>query len=87
LSGPYRNEVVIGDGANVLRAECHECLRPARCGDELDPNCFRSVVLDDCVQIATSQAVLGKITGQYYDVEELDCHVGPPGYAVTNRGR
>jgi hypothetical protein len=54
LRGPYRNEIIIGNRPNILWAESHKGLGAARRGDELDPNRFGSVQLDDGAQIAAS---------------------------------
>jgi hypothetical protein len=82
----HGNQVVVSHWPNILRAQRHQRLCPARRRHEFDTQRSWTVHLDNSAQIPQAQAMFRDIARQHDNIKRLGNHAMPPGYAVTNRG-
>jgi hypothetical protein len=66
------DQVAVSDCANIGRAEGDEGLGLARRENKLDLKTVGRVNVDNCAQIPTTQAMLGKVPIQNYCVEQVE---------------
>ena len=81
LEVAYRNQIRVANGAFVGGEKTDQGLRLTRRQHELDLKTVGCMKVDNRAEIATAQAVLGKVPIQDDCVEQVE-HVYP-GYAVT----
>jgi hypothetical protein len=74
-----RNEIIVGDGAQLVWSKCHQRLGPTRSRDELDADRLRPVNLDHRAEVAAAQSVSRDVVGQDDDIERMNTHFTPPG--------
>src|SRR3990172_7053285 len=86
MGGTYGHEIVVARFAKILRLKRDQRFGPAGRRHEFHADRIRPVHLHHRAQVASPEAMPRKIMGEHDNIERMQCHGSPPGYAVTKYG-